>query len=78
MVTQECKTSLSRVLTREQAAEYLAVKVSKIDALVRMKEVPFIKIPAEGKNRKPRYIRFRQSDIDDWLDSLVIGGDQRC
>lgn len=65
------------LLTRHTAAEKLGVPVSKIDALVRERKIPFIKLPAEG-NKPSRYIRFREDELRAWVESLTEGGGHAC
>jgi excisionase family DNA binding protein len=48
-----------KLLTPEEQAEKLRVKLSWIYAQTRQKKIPFVKI---GK-----YIRFREKEVDDWL-----------
>lgn len=65
---------MERLLTRQEAAELLSVPVSKIDALVRTKQVPYLKLPAapvNGQDRPARYVRFRKEELESWLETLM-------
>ena len=54
-------SSEERLLTPEEQAEKLRVKLSWIYAQTRQKKIPFVKI---GK-----YIRFREREVEAWLRS---------
>jgi excisionase family DNA binding protein len=55
--------------TVPEAASFLRVRVSTLYAWVeeRPPRVPFIRLG-------PRAIRFRQSDLDEWVESQRVGG----
>lgn len=55
------------ILTIQEAAEYLAIKPSRMRSAVFKKELPFLKI---GK-----LLRFRKCDLNCWLESKVIHPD---
>ncbi len=52
-----------RLLTAEQVAQYMQVPKSYIYKLTHQNRIQFIKIGGRGG----KYIRFRQSEIDNWL-----------
>lgn len=61
----------SELLTTEELAEYLNVKVSYIYQLTHVKRIPFIKMGAK--------LRFRRDDIDKWLKSQEVkNGDNKA
>ncbi len=61
-------------MTRLEVAEYLGVPISKIDSMVRQKQLPHLRLPVEtGKGGY--YLRFKRGTVDEWLESLTCGGD---
>jgi len=54
------------LLTPQQAADFLGIKLSTIYSLCMKKAVPFIKI---GKLN-----RFRMQDLNRWIESKIQGG----
>ena len=57
-----------RLLTREQAAEYLGLCVQTLAvwAITSRYGLPMVKVG--------RSVRYRQSDLDKWLKSRTVGG----
>ncbi len=53
------------LLTPQQAADFLGIKLSTIYSLCMRKAVPFVKI---GKLN-----RFRRQDLDKWIESKIQG-----
>ncbi len=53
------------LLTPQQAADFLGIKLSTIYSLCMRKAVPFIKI---GKLN-----RFRRQDLDKWIEGKIQG-----
>jgi excisionase family DNA binding protein len=61
-MTKQQIPSNSNLLSINDASTYLNLKVSKIRMMVFKKEIPLVKIG--------RLIRFRQHDLDSWLEQL--------
>ena len=57
-------TELDRLLTIQEICEFLQVKKTYIYWLTHQKKIPYIKMQG--------HLRFRQSDIDDWLISQEV------
>ena len=57
---------MPKLLTPQEVADYLGVKVSTIYQWTHQEFIPHIKI---GK-----HVRFRQSVIDRWLDKRAVEG----
>lgn len=49
-----------KLLTIEEAAKLLSIKVSRLRTAVFKREVPYIKIG--------RLVRFRQTDLEEWIN----------
>ena len=62
-------TAISHMLTREQAAEYVGCKPQSLAvwALTQRYNLPMVKV---GRN-----VRYRQSDLDAWLERRTVGGE---
>ena len=58
------ETELDRLLTIQEICELLKVKKTYIYWLTHQKKIPYIKMQG--------HLRFRQSDIDDWLISQEV------
>jgi excisionase family DNA binding protein len=54
-----------RVLTAEQVADYLHVKVEDVEALVHQREIPF--------ERQGRRVVFRRQEVDAWASRRILG-----
>ena len=60
------ETRLERLLTVQEICELLQVPISYIYSLTHRRMIPYIKIHG--------HLRFRQSDIADWLESKEVRG----
>jgi excisionase family DNA binding protein len=57
---------MDHLLTPEQIAELLGVKVSTIYQWTHQEYIPHIKLG--------RFVRFRQAEIEKWLDKKLLRG----
>lgn len=59
---------ISALLNEDEAAALLGVSVSFLqnDRVTRRHDIPYFKIG--------RCVRYRQSKLEEWLDSRVVGG----
>jgi excisionase family DNA binding protein len=64
MEGNECMQTETKLLTTQEAALLLNIKVSRLRMAVFRKELPYVKIG--------RLVRFSQSQILQWLDSQTI------
>jgi len=62
----EAQTQSDALLTVEGAADYLSSSPAAVRALVRRRQVPFMKLPTGG-------IRFDRHELDAWARSEVGG-----
>lgn len=53
------QSSTKKLLTIEEASEFLSIKVSRLRTAVFRREIPFIKIG--------RLVRFRETDLIQWI-----------
>ncbi|MFC1717776.1 helix-turn-helix domain-containing protein [Candidatus Poribacteria bacterium] len=58
------ETILDRLLTIQEVCELLKVKKTYIYWLTHQRKIPYIKMQG--------HLRFRQSDIDEWLSSQEV------
>ncbi len=58
------ETTLERLLTVQEISSLLGVKKSYVYYLTHQKKIPHMKING--------HLRFRQSDIDEWLQSQEV------
>ena len=59
-----CWQAMDDLLTIEQLAELLGVKVSWIYAQTSAKKIPFLKLGGR--------LRFRRSDVERWIEGQVV------
>ncbi len=59
----------SKLLTRAEAAEYLGLRIQTLAvwAITGRYGLPMVKVG--------RSVRYRQSDLDAWLESRTVGGE---
>ncbi|MDA8215114.1 MAG: helix-turn-helix domain-containing protein [Nitrospiraceae bacterium] len=60
---------MERLLSIEEMAEILGVKVSTLYAMTHYKKIPFFKL---GK-----LVRFRLSDVESWLQSKMVKPEEK-
>jgi excisionase family DNA binding protein len=48
------------LLTKPKTAEYLSITPRHLDYLVEKRRIPFVRVG--------RYIRFKPSDLDEWIE----------
>ena len=58
-----------KLLTIEDAAKFLSIKVSRLRTAVFRKEIPFIKIG--------RLVRFKEETLVDWIESKTIKEEEK-
>jgi excisionase family DNA binding protein len=64
----------ARLLTDEQAADYLGVSRSYVRALLARGALKTIELPsANGTEPRARLVRLDVRDLDTWLDALPRG-----
>ncbi|MCF6155697.1 MAG: DNA-binding protein [Candidatus Brocadia sp.] len=54
-----------KLLTPQEAGDYLGIKLSKVYQMCMKREIPFVKIG--------RLNRFRRQDLDKWIESHIQG-----
>ena len=54
----------NKLLSIQEAAEYLGVKESRIRSAIRRREIPYIKLK--------RLVRFEVSDLQSWVQSSKV------
>ena len=62
-------SSNRKLLTIEDAAKLLSIKVSRLRTAVFRKEIPFIKIG--------RLVRFKEETLVDWIESKTIKEEEK-
>ncbi|MBD66491.1 MAG: excisionase [Halobacteriovoraceae bacterium] len=51
----------NKLLTIQEASEFLSVKISRLRTAVFKREIPYVKIG--------RLVRFKVEDLNEWIDS---------
>lgn len=59
-----------KLLTYQQAAQYLSLPLGSLYSLVHLKRIPHVRL-------SPRVVRFDEAELDAWLDARSVAAEDK-